>query len=93
MAVAVVVVVDMAAVSDGLMPAVWPVSVLVAGVGQVGQRMLVVVARVLGMGMTFMNVVDMTLALHAGVPAVRPVGVVVCTMYLMVSACHGSSLL
>ena len=47
-AVPVVLVVDMVAVRDGLMPAAWPVSVLVAGVGQVGQRMLVVMVGVLG---------------------------------------------
>jgi hypothetical protein len=73
MAVPVVLEVDMVAVGDGLMPAARPVSVLVAGVGQVGQRMLVVVACVLSVGMTFVNVVDMPLTLDASVSAVRAV--------------------
>jgi hypothetical protein len=93
MAVPVVLEVDMVAVGDGLMPAARPVSVLVAGVGQVGQRMLVVVACVLSVGMAFVNVVDMTLALHAGVPAAGPMVVVVCGMNFMLGGCHGSSLL
>jgi hypothetical protein len=93
MAVSVVLEVDMAAVGDGLVPAAWPVSVLVAGVGQVGQRMLVVVACVLSVRMAFVNVVDMTLALYAGVPAARPMVVVVFGMNFMLGGCHGSSLL
>jgi hypothetical protein len=93
MAVSVVLEVDMVAVGDDLVPAAWPVSVLVAGMGQVGQRMLVVVACVLSVRMAFVNVVDMTLALYAGVPAARPMVVVVFGMNFMLGGCHGSSLL
>ena len=93
MAVAVVLVVNVAAVSDGLVPTVWPVGVPVARVSQVRQGMLVVVARVLRVGMALMNVVDMALALHARVPAAGPMVVVVIGMNFMPGGCHGSSLL
>jgi hypothetical protein len=93
MAVAVVLIVNVAAVSDGLVPAVWPVGVPVAGVRQVRQGMLVVVASVLCVGMALMNVVDMALALHARVPAAGPMVVVVIGMNFMPGGCHGSSLL
>ena len=93
MAVAVVLVVNVASVGDGLVPAVWPMCVLVAGVCQVRKRMLVVVSSVLCVRMALMNVVDVTLALHAGVPAAGPVVVVVIGMNFMAGGCHGSSLL
>jgi hypothetical protein len=93
MAVAVVFVVNVAAVSDGLVPAVWPVDVLVACVSQVRQGMLVVVARVLRVRMALMNVVDMALALHARVPAAGPMVVLVIGMNFMPGGSHGSSLL
>ena len=92
-AVPVVLEVEMVAVSDRLMAAAWPVSVLVAGVSQVGQRMLVVMPGMFGMGMAFVNVVDVTLALHAGMPTAGPMDVVVCSMNFMAAGCHGSSLL
>jgi hypothetical protein len=92
-AVTVVLVVDMICVSEGLVPALWPVSVLMPGVGQVRQRVLVVMACVLGVGMALMNVVDVTLALHAGVPAAGPVVVVVFGMNFVPGGRHGSSLL
>jgi hypothetical protein len=55
--------------------------------------MLVVVACVLSVSMAIVNVVDVTLALHAGVPAAGPMVVVVCGMNFMLGGCHGSSLL
>ena len=92
-AVPVVLVVDMVAVSDGLVPAVRSVSVPMPGVGQVRQRVLVVVTRVLGVGVALVHVVDMTLALHAGMAAAGSVFVIVCGMNLVSCWCHGSSLL
>jgi hypothetical protein len=91
--VPVVLVVDVVAVGDGLVPAARPVSVPVPGVGQVRQRMLVVVARVLGVGMALVDVVHVTFALHAGMPAAGPVVVIVCGMNLVPCWGHGSSLL
>src|SRR5215831_17873076 len=72
-AVPIMLVVDMVAVSDGLVPAARSVGVPVLGVGQVRQRMLVVVTRVLGVGVALGDVVDVTLALHAGMAAAGPV--------------------
>lgn len=92
-AVPVVLVVDMVAVSDGLVSAVRSVSVPVRGVGHVRQRVLVVVTRVLGVGVALVDVVDVTLALHAGMPAAGPVLVIVRGMNLVSRCCHGSSLL
>lgn len=92
-AVPVMRVVDMVAVSDGLVPAARSVRVPVPGVGQMRQRMLVVVPRVLGVGVALVDVVDVTLALHAGMAAAGPVLVLVCGMNLVSCWCHGSSLL
>ena len=92
-AVPVVLVVDMVAVSDGLVPAARSVSVAVPGVSQVRQRVLVVVTRVLGVGMALVDVVDVTLALHAGMAAAGPVLVIMCGMNLVFCWCHGASLL
>src|SRR5215469_15440969 len=91
-AVAVGRVVDMVAMGKGIVPAFWPVNVLVARVGQVGQRMLVVVALVRGVGVAFVDIVGVPLALHAGVPAAGTV-VVRVRVNLMLSRCHDSSLL
>lgn len=93
MAVAVVLVVHVAAVSDGLVSAVWTVCVPVAGVSQVRQGMLVVVAGMFGVRMALMNVIDMALALRARVAAAGTVVVVVVGMNIMPGGCHGSSLL
>jgi len=92
-AVPVVLVVDMVAVSDGLVPAARSVSVPVPGVSEVRQRVLVVVTRVLGVGVALVDVVDVTLALHAGMAAAWPVLVLVflCGMNLVSCWCHGSS--
>ena len=92
-AVPVVLEVDMVAVSDGLVPAVRSVRMTVPGVGQVRQRVLVVVTRVLGVGVALVDVVDVTLALHAGMAAAGSVFVIVCGMNLVSCWCHGSSLL
>ena len=62
-AVPVVRVVDMVAVRERLMPAAGPVSVFVAGMSQVRQRVLVVMALMGGVGMAFVDVVDVALAL------------------------------
>jgi hypothetical protein len=54
---------------------------------------LVVVTRVLGVGVALVDVVDVTLALHAGMAAAGPVLVIMCGMNLVSCWCHGSSLL
>jgi hypothetical protein len=66
-------VVDMVVVTYCLVPASGAVRVGVARVGQMRERMLVVMVAVLGVGMTFVDVVNVPLALDAGVPAVGPV--------------------
>ena len=52
---------------------------------------LVVVTRVLGVSVALVDVVDVTLALHAGMAAAGPVLVLVCGMNLVSCWCHGSS--
>ena len=85
-------VVDVVIMGDGLMPAVWPVRVPVAGMGQVRQRMLVVVVAMRSVGMTLVYVVGVACPLHARVPAIRPVLVPVGGVNFMLSH-HGSSVL
>ena len=85
-------VVDMAVVADGLMAAARPVCVLVAGVGQMRQRMLVVMVVMPRVRMALMNVIDMPLAFDAVMPAIRPVLVLMGGM-CFVAGGHGSSLL
>jgi hypothetical protein len=91
-AVPIVVVVDMVAVRDRLVPAAGPVNVDVPGMGKVRQRMLIVVALMRSVGMSFVHVIDMSLALRACVPAALPVDVIM-LVNLMLGGCHGSSLL
>jgi hypothetical protein len=62
------------------------------GVGQMRQRMLVVVPLVRRVRMAFVHVVDVALALDAGVAAARPVLVTVGGMNGVLGG-HGSSLL
>jgi len=81
------------AVGEGLVRSVWPVVVVMTGVGYVGQRVLFVMAFVLGVGVTFVDIVGVPFALHAGVPAAGPVVVRVRGVNLMLSRCHDSSLL
>jgi hypothetical protein len=91
-AVPVVLVVDVVLVSDGRMPAAWPVSVRMAGMGQMGQRVLVVVVVMRGMGVTFVNIVRVPLTLDAGMPAAGSVVMRVTGVDLVFGG-HGSSLL
>lgn len=84
--------VDVVAVSDGLVPAVRSVHVSVGSMSQVRQRMLVVMSVMRSMGMTFMNVVGMPLALRAGVPAAGAVDVVMLVNRVL-GGRHVSSLL
>src|SRR5262249_60431315 len=86
-------VVGWGAVGQGLMPPPLPVNVVVAGVGQVGQRVLVVMALMRSVGVTFVDIVGMALPLHAGMPAAGTVIVRVSGVNLMLSRRHGSSLL
>jgi hypothetical protein len=86
-------IVDMVTVGNRLVAAAGPVCVRVAGVGQVRQRMLVVMAVMRSVRMTFVHVIRMSLALGAGVPAPGPVRVLGVGMNVMTGSCHGSSLL
>jgi hypothetical protein len=92
MPVPVVGVVNVAAVRDRLVPAAGPMKVAVAGMSQVRERMLIVVALVRRVGMSFVHIVDMPFALGACMPAARPVHMVM-IVNLMLGGCHGSSLL
>jgi hypothetical protein len=86
-------IVDMITVGNRLVAAAGPVRVRVAGVGQVRQRMLVVMAVMRSVRMALVDVVDVPLALGAGVPAPGPVRVLGVGMNLVTGSCHGSSLL
>jgi hypothetical protein len=90
--VPVVVVVDVVAMRDRLMPAAGAMRVDMPGMGEVRQRMLIVVVVMRGMGMSFMDIVDVSLALGACMPAAGPVDVIM-LVNLMLGGCHGSSLL
>jgi hypothetical protein len=90
--VPVVGVVDVVAVRYRLVPAAGSVQVAVHGVGQMRERMLVVVAIMRRVGVSFMHVVNMSLALCACVSAAGPVHVVV-IVNAMLAGCHRSSLL
>ncbi len=85
-------VVDVVAVRDRLVPAAGTVRVHMAGMGEVRERMLIVVAVVRSMRMSFVDVVDVPLALGARVPAAGSVDVVMQVNVMLVSG-HGSSLL
>ena len=85
-------VVDVVAVRDRLVPAAGAVRVDMAGMGEVRERMLIVVAVVRSMRMSFVDVVDVPLALGARVPAAGSVDVVMQVNVMLVSG-HGSSLL
>jgi hypothetical protein len=93
MPVPVMLVIDVIAVRDWRVPAARAVHMLVAGVGQVRQRMLVVVAAVRGMGVALVHVVDVSFALDACVAATRAVHVLVTCMNMIIVGCHSSSLL
>ncbi len=90
--VAVVRVIDVAIVADGLVTAARPVGVDVIRMGQMRKRMLVVMVVMRSVRMTLMDVIDMPLAFDHGMSAVRPVLVLMGGMRFMAS-CHGSSLL
>lgn len=94
--VPVVHVVDVVIVWDGVVAAVRPVFVLVLGVCQVRQRVLVIVPLVRCVGVAFVHVVDVSCALHARVAAAGAVlvlAVPVPPMSLVVRRYHCSSLL
>jgi hypothetical protein len=85
-------VVDVVVVRYRLVAAAGAVDVSVPDVGQVRERMFVVVAFMRRVRVSFVHVIDMSLALGAGVPAAGPVYVIV-VVNVMVSECHRSSLL
>jgi hypothetical protein len=90
--VPVVGVVDVVAVRDRLVPAARPVDVAMAGMGQVRERVLIVMVVMRSVGVSFVHVVDVPFALGARMPAAGPVDMVM-IVNLMLSGCHGSSLL
>ncbi|MGH3300667.1 MAG: hypothetical protein ACRDOK_03105 [Streptosporangiaceae bacterium] len=94
--VSVVHVVDVVFVRHGPVAAVRPVLVLVLGVSQVRQRVLVIMPVVRCVGVAFVHVVDVSFALHARVAAARAMLVFVVPVALIgvvVGCCHCSSLL
>ncbi len=86
-------VVDVVAVPDGRVPAAGAMQVLVTGVGQVRERVLVVVALVAGMSVALVHVVDVPLAHDTRVPAAGSVLMFVTGMNVIIVGCHSSSLL
>jgi len=92
-AVTVVGIVDVVPVHDGLMPAAGSVAVHVPWMGQVRQRMLVVVPVMRRVRVAIVDVVSVTLALGTGMPAARSVVMLRVDVRVVVGSCHGSSLL
>jgi hypothetical protein len=92
MPVSVVGVVHVIAVRYGLVSTAGPMFVTVGGVSQVRQRMLVVMAIMRRVSVSFVHVVDMSLALGACVSAAGSVLVVV-IVSVVLGGCHRSSLL
>jgi hypothetical protein len=80
-------------VHHGLMAAAGPVTVHVSRMGQVRQRMLVVVPVMRRVRVAIVDVVGVTLALGAGMPAARSVLMLGMDVRVMAGGCHGSSLL
>lgn len=89
---AVVGVVDVAVVRYRLVATAGAMHVSVARVGQVRERMLVVVVVMRRVGVSFVHIVNVSLALGAGVSAVGAVRVIV-VVNVMLGGCHRSSLL
>lgn len=85
-------VVEVAVVRYRLVPAAGAVYVSVAGMGQVRERMLVVVPVMRRVGVSFVHIVNVSLALGAGVSAAGAVYVIV-VVNVMLVGCHRSSLL
>jgi hypothetical protein len=83
----------MVLVTNGLMPAVLAVSVAMLIVRGVRQLVLVVVAFVGDVGVPLVDVVHVALVLGACVSAVRPVGVRVLSVNIVLGGRHCSSLL
>jgi hypothetical protein len=92
MPVSVVGVVDMVVVRYRLVPAAGPMQVAMGGMGQVRERMLVVMVIMRRVRMPFVHVVDMSFALGACVSAAGPVYMVV-VVSVVLGRCHLSSLL
>jgi hypothetical protein len=67
--------------------------VLMSGMSNVRQRMLVVMIIVGGVGVALMNVVGVTIALHARVAALGTVHVLMLSMHIVIGGRHSSSLL
>lgn len=90
--VSVVGVVHVVAVRYRLVPTAGPMFVTMDGMSQVRQRMFIVMAIMRRVRVTFVHVIDMSLALGARVSASGPVCVVV-IVRVVLGGCHLSSLL
>jgi hypothetical protein len=84
-------VVDMIVVRYRLVSATGAVVMRVADMGQMRERMLVVVVIMRRVGVSFVHVVDVSLAFGAGVSAARAMHVIVVVNVML--GCHRSSLL
>lgn len=90
MPVPVVGVINMVAVADRVVPAARRVGVAVVGVGEVRQRVLVVVPLVDRVGVALVDVVGVTLVRHTGMAAVGPMLVTMPSMDLVRGGGHCS---
>lgn len=89
--VAIMDVIGVPLVRDRVMPAAGPVLMLMTGVGEMRQRVLVIVPLVRRVRVPLVHVVDVPVSLHAGVSAARAVLVVVMCVLLVIGRCHCSS--
>ena len=92
MPVSVMNIIDMVAMADRVMAAPGRVGVAVVIVGEVRERVLVVVILVGCVRVALVHVVSVALTLHAGVSAARAVLVLVPGMNLVRGGAHRSSL-
>lgn len=89
--VSVVDVVEVVVMGDGLMPAGVAVDVVVAGMFDVGQGVLVVMAVMADVGVTVVDVVGVAIVVDRDVPAAGPVFVIVIGMNRVFGDAHGIS--
>jgi len=84
-------IVDVAVVAERIMPAALAVPVAVIVMGQVRQRMLVIMIFMRRVGVAIVDEVGMALVLHAGVPAAGAMIMSMTRMNVMRGAGHYSS--
>jgi hypothetical protein len=86
-------VINVVTVPDGLVTAAGPVNVVVSGMGQVWQRVLVIMPRMRRVGVAIVDIVGVALALSARVSAAHAVNMLRVNVLVVISRCHGSSFL